>query len=177
MSLILLRWPGCLGKDLRSVYKRKLKHQDKERCHRDSTISSSHDQRNCQTTKHSFILLLPPVVRMLPSFVMLWDGSEAGAQETKRKEEEKKKTEAQDWKRVYLGNLGNKSLSGKLHVGVTIPLQPHSFSPCLFFPCQSPFLSIVPHSYRACSKESLQLGARTTWVYILALSHNLGQCI
>lgn len=150
-----------------------MKHQDKERCHRDSTISSSHDQRNCQTTKHSFILLLPPVVRMLPSFVMLWDGSEAGAQETKRKKK-KKKTEAQDWKRVYLGNLGNKSLSGKLHVGVTIPLQPHSFSPCLFFPCQSPFLSIVPHS---CSKESLQLGARTTWVYILALSHNLGQCI
>lgn len=47
MSLIqcLPKMTSWLGNHLKSTYEGKLKHQDKERCYRDSTFSSSHGQR------------------------------------------------------------------------------------------------------------------------------------
>ena len=108
-------------------------HQEKERWYRNSIFSFSHGQ-GTQPNQERFFYLAPPSYSLPFALLllMLWAIFDAGSQEAKRNTREKKGLG--QTKSTCLGNLGNRSLLGKLHEreGVTI-LYNLIVSPLAFF--------------------------------------------
>lgn len=99
LTQCLPKMTSWLGNHLKSTYEGKLKHQDKERCYRDSTFSSSHGQRALPHQERFFYLHLPPVVSICPPPSDVCDDFKARPQETSRDTRGEKSERERDWDR------------------------------------------------------------------------------
>lgn len=171
LTQCLPKMTSWLGNHLKSTYEGKLKHQDKERCYRDSAFSSSHGQRALPPGKvllSCTSLLQSPLALLLLMFGMTLKPDpkrpveiQGGKKKRKRERDWDRRQEKGVFKKQEI-EVYQKSSSEQQTV-LTILLQPRSFSPC------PPLPSFYPATFL------LWLQARPVWAYILAQVCNLGQ--